>query len=315
MFIWIAFHVYIQTVTSNVWLPAAVQRSLDSAAIAVLNPQGIRGVDFARPLGEAALVEPDSVSWRVFKNPIALFIGGVAAVILELAEPAVRSAIWEHSSFRQDPIGRLRRTGLAAMVSIYAGRSVSEPMIAGIVRMHAKVTGKTAQGQQYAANDRQLLTWVQATAAYSFGEAYSRFVAPLRDFERNALYGEGASVSHLYGVLDAPKSSTELFSLFDSMIERLEPSPVIFEFLHIMRGAPILPKPLHWVQPKLVCAAVDIIPLKIRRHLGLISKGMAAHERLVARLAGAAADRIALPRSPAMQSCIRLGLPSHFLYA
>jgi hypothetical protein len=25
--------------------------------------------DFLRPAGEAALVSPDSVSWRVFKNP------------------------------------------------------------------------------------------------------------------------------------------------------------------------------------------------------------------------------------------------------
>jgi hypothetical protein len=42
--------------------------------------------DFLRPAGEAALVSPDSVSWRVFKNPLSLFIGGVAAVIMELAE-------------------------------------------------------------------------------------------------------------------------------------------------------------------------------------------------------------------------------------
>jgi hypothetical protein len=33
-----------------------------------------------RPAGEAALVSPDSVSPRVFKNPLSLFIGGVTAV-------------------------------------------------------------------------------------------------------------------------------------------------------------------------------------------------------------------------------------------
>ena len=67
-------------------------------------------------------MSPDSVSWRVFKNPISLFIGGVAAVIMELAGPRVRTGVWEHTTFRVDPIRRLRRTGLAAMVTIYGAR-------------------------------------------------------------------------------------------------------------------------------------------------------------------------------------------------
>jgi hypothetical protein len=32
----------------------------------------------------------DSVSWRIFKDPVSVFVGGIAAVILELAEPSVR---------------------------------------------------------------------------------------------------------------------------------------------------------------------------------------------------------------------------------
>ena len=72
-------------------------------------------VDFSAPRGEPALAAPDSVSWQVFKNPVALFIGGVAAVLLELAEPRVRHGVWDHSSFRERPMQRLQRTGLAAM--------------------------------------------------------------------------------------------------------------------------------------------------------------------------------------------------------
>jgi uncharacterized protein (DUF2236 family) len=66
--------------------------------------------DFLRPVGEAALVSPDSVSWRVFKNPLSLFIGGVAAVIMELAEPRVRTGVWEHTTFRIDPASPVRRS-------------------------------------------------------------------------------------------------------------------------------------------------------------------------------------------------------------
>ncbi len=56
-------------------------------------PEGGPRVDFRQPAGEPALAAPDSVSWRVFKNPVSLFVGGVTAVILELAEPRVRSGV------------------------------------------------------------------------------------------------------------------------------------------------------------------------------------------------------------------------------
>ena len=90
----------------------------------------LKQVDFTRPAGESALVSPDSVSWRVFKNPIALYVGGITAVLLELAEPRVRTGVWEHTTFRTDPIPRMERTGLAAMVTVYGARSEAERMIA-----------------------------------------------------------------------------------------------------------------------------------------------------------------------------------------
>src|SRR5687768_4469075 len=92
-------------------LPKFVQDRVEAAALAFLQPQGLPVVDFAHPRGEAALAGPDSISWQVFRNPVSLFVGGVAAVILELAEPRVRSGVWDHSRFRSDPVERLQRTG------------------------------------------------------------------------------------------------------------------------------------------------------------------------------------------------------------
>ena len=83
-------------------------------------PPGMRPVDFSAPAGAPALFAPDSTTWRVMKNPVALIVGGIAAVILELAEPRVRTGVWEHTSFRRDPVTRMRRTGYAAWVTIYA---------------------------------------------------------------------------------------------------------------------------------------------------------------------------------------------------
>ncbi|MGQ2931848.1 MAG: oxygenase MpaB family protein, partial [Sphingopyxis sp.] len=63
-------------------------------------------IDFTKPAGEAALLAPDSLQWRIFKNPVAMAVGGVAAVLLEFADARIRSGVWDHSIYKVDPIGR-----------------------------------------------------------------------------------------------------------------------------------------------------------------------------------------------------------------
>jgi uncharacterized protein (DUF2236 family) len=300
---------------SIIKLPRVLQSRLNEVAGALLHPQNGRRIDFSRPFGEHAFTAPDSVSWRICKNPLALFVGGVAAVILELAEPHVRAGVWQHSSFRKDPMGRLRRTGMAAMVTVYGARSIAGPMIAGVVRMHGKVAGETPAGVSYSATDARLLTWVQATASWGFGAAYDRYVTPLSVLEFDALCREALPTSRLYGAIHTPGSNAEIHALFDSMRGRLEPSPIIFEFLDIMRDSPVFPRPLLGLQRMLVRAAVDLIPDWIRACLGLTSEhGLRPHERPIVKITGSLADRIVLSESPAAQACLRLGLPVAHLY-
>ncbi|MFZ5783768.1 MAG: oxygenase MpaB family protein [Pseudomonadota bacterium] len=288
---------------------------LDAAARQLIQPAGEASTDFSQPAGEAALIPADSVSWRIFKNPVALFVGGVTAVILEFAEPAVRSGVWDHSSFRSDPVGRLRRTGLAAMTTVYGARSTAEQMIAAVRLMHARVRGTTPAGEAYRANDPRLLRWVHATAAFGFIEAYSRYVGALSPEERDRCYREGAPAARLYGALDVPRSEEEVQALFVSMRTRLEPSPILFEFLDIMRRTPVFPGALRPLQRLMVRAAVQATPGWIRKQLGLgRSQGLRLGQAAIVRRAGTMADRIILPSSPAVQACRRLGLPEDYLY-
>ncbi len=292
-----------------------IEKRLDQAAAVYLKDDRLSAIDFSEPFGESAFSGPDSVSWRIFKNPVSLFIGGVAAVILEFAEPRVRSGVWDYSSFRKNPVARLKRTGLAAMVTVYGARSVAEKMIEGVARMHGRVAGQTPSGVAYQANDPGLLNWVHATAAFGFLEAYSAYVSPLSDVDRDRFYREGQTAASLYGAVGAPASLAEQKAFFETMLPALEASDIVFEFLRIMKHAPALPQPLQISQHSFVRAAVDLTPPAVRDILGLgPSYGLRPFEgRVVARM-GRRAERIMLRSSPPAQACVRLGLPEEYLY-
>jgi uncharacterized protein (DUF2236 family) len=296
-------------------LPLPLQRRLDAAAERFLKPVDACAVDFATPAGEPALLASDSVSWRVFKNPLALYVGGVAAVILELAEPRIRTGVWNHTSFRHSPLPRIQRTGLAAMTSVYGPHTQAEAMIAGVRRMHARIRGHTPGGYPYSADDPELLEWVHATASFGILQAYNAYVRRLEAGERNRFYAEGACSARLYGALDAPRSEQEMTVLFEKMHGKLEPSQIVFDFLGIVRREPILPYPLAAIQGMLAMAAIGIVPEPIRERLGLTGPWSPRRWcRHVTRPFGAVADRILLRSSPAVQACRRMGLPDDYLY-
>jgi uncharacterized protein (DUF2236 family) len=296
-------------------LPAFAARQIGALAEAVLPQDDGPFFDFARPRGESALMAADSVHWRVFKNPVSLYIGGVAAVILELAEPRVRTGIWEHSSFRARPVARMQRTGLAAMITVYGPKSAAEAMIARVVEQHAAVRGVTLAGESYAADDPELLLWVQATTGYGFGDAYSRYVRPLAAVELDRLYAESEPVARLYGVTEPPRSRADIERVFAAMRRRLEPSAILDEFLQIMRSAPAMPRALRPLQAMFVRAAIEMTPDWARERLGLEPDlGLRAGEEALIHQLGVAADRVCLPSSPAARACLRLGLPADWLY-
>jgi len=280
----------------------------------LMHDAGVPRVDFRAPAKEQALVGPDSLSWRVFKNPVALFIGGVTAVLLELAEPRVRSGVWDHTSFRTDSLPRMKRTGLAAMVTVYGARSVAEKMIAGVNRMHGHVAGVTPDGAAYQASDPELLDWVQATASFGFLEAYAAFVTPLSTADKDRFYAEGASAAALYGAVGAPRSLAEQQKQFAAMRPKLERSDIVFEFLDIMGRTKILPLPFHPLQGMFIRAGAEILPSDIRTMLGLDDWRLKPWEKKLVQWAGAVSDKVRIPGTPAVQACERLGLPANYLY-
>lgn len=272
-------------------------------------------IDFAAPVGEPALLAPDSVQWRIYKNPIALGIGGIAAVLLEFAEPRIRSGVWDHSTYKADPIGRSRRTGLVAMLACYGPASTAKQVIGQVNRMHGKVKGETPAGDAYRAMDPALLDWVAATASYGFLMAYDRFVHRLGDADKDRFMADGDAIGREFGARRTPPTVAAFMAMMDGFEPRFEPHPVIFEFLDIIQSGKAAPGVPRFLHRAIARASVSLLPGHIRRRLDLGSRfDLTRLDRTALRIAGRLADRHVDRAAPHCKASVRLGLPHDFLF-
>lgn len=256
-----------------------------------LNVIGGGRVDYARPAGDPGLFGPDSMAWRVHANPVALAVGGVAAVILELAEPRVRTGVWEHSTFRTDPLARMQRTGEATLITTYGPTKAAEARVAMVTRMHERVGGTTPEGQAYTALEPELMTWVHVTASWGFLTAYDRHVAPLSRADKDRYFAEGGRLGRLFGAPEPPDNVAGVDGWFDRMRPKLVPHPIIDEFLGIVSTTSPLGLAGRALQPLVVEAAIDLVPADIRAKLGLKTRPLRlATARAVLRLMARAVE-------------------------
>ncbi len=272
-------------------------------------------IDFTEPKGEPALCAPDSLSWRIYKNPIAGAIGGVSAVLMEFADARIRSGVWDHSVFKDDPVGRGQRTGLTGALGIYGPQSAARRVIQGVTNMHSRVKGQTPKGEDYYALDVELLDWVSATASFGVLSAYNRFVRPLSEAEIRQALAEGEASARLFGVKDPLRDFDHFQQMLDKLSPRFEAHDINTEFLDIMRSGRAAPKMPLAPQRALVHAAVEILPIEVRTALELGPEfNMTLKDRLIIWVMAQMGEYIPNKKGFAADACERMGLPRDFLW-
>ena len=80
-------------------------------------------VDYDRPRGDPGLFGPDSVTWRVHGSFPGMLAGGLCSLMLQTLHPRALAGVWDHSNFRDDMVGRLRRTTRFVGGTTYAPRA------------------------------------------------------------------------------------------------------------------------------------------------------------------------------------------------
>jgi uncharacterized protein (DUF2236 family) len=230
--------------------------------------------------GDRWFTENDAI-WRVHADT-SMFIGGIRALLLQSLHPVAMHAVNEHSGFRTDPWGRLQRTSAFLATTTYGSIADAERSIRIVRAIHKRVTGLTADGVPYRADDPRLLGWVLVAEVDSFLASYQTFGATTLDAaEADDYVRQAGFVAQKLGVLDPPQSVAELQELFESYRPELATSTAAREAADMLLKDPPLSGPSRLGYSVLAGGAISILPPWARAELSLPT--LPVVDRLVAR--------------------------------
>jgi len=172
--------------------------------------------------GDAGWFGPDSVCWKVHGDFTSMMIGGVAALLMQMLHPGALAGVWDHSNFRQDMAGRLRRTARFIAGTTYGSTQEAQALVDRVKTIHGHVKGRTPDGRPYTADDADLLTWVHVAEVSSFMAAYLRYRdpgLPLADQDR--YFAETATVAERLGATGVPTSRAAVDAYLQAMRPQL----------------------------------------------------------------------------------------------
>jgi len=230
-----------------------------------------------RARGEAPVVRrldgmfgPKAVVWRVHGDVTAMLVGGISSLLLQMLHPAVLAGVWDHSNFRTDMHGRLRRTARFIALTTYGGREEAEAVITRVRSIHERVGGILPDGTPYAANSPALLAWVHVTEATSFLNAWRRYVEPgmsLADQDR--YFAEMARVARALGAAPVPLDRAGARRLLDAYRPQLRTDARTREVRQLVLKAATADLLAMGLQALGNQAAIDLLPEWARRMHGL----------------------------------------------
>ena len=223
---------------------------------------------FADPSGRVApivpatdgLFPPGSIVRAVHGDVTTMMIGGVAALLVQMLHPLALAGIWDHSNFRTDMAGRLRRTARFIALTTYAGRADAERAIARVRAVHGRVIGTAADGTPYHANDPALLTFVHVAEAECFLAAYRRYRAPVRGADQDSYFAAFAEVARSLGAEAVPVSRAEVASYWTRARPALRVDARTRDAARLVLGQPAPSPALAPMQAVTMAAAVDLLP-------------------------------------------------------
>ena len=224
---------------------------------------------------------PESVAWVVMSD-FSTMIGGVESLLVQTLHPPTMSGVAQHSSYKEDPFGRLHRTADFIGTTTFRSAAEAEQMIAVIRKVHSRVTGTTPDGVPYEANDPHNLAWVHCTEVDGFLRGFRRYGSvSISNAEADQYVAEMARVGEALGVVEAPRTVGELNERLRSYIPELKFDKQAREAVRWLLFPPnALPAQAGY--GVILTSAINLLPSWARRKLWLPPRVPVVSDALVA---------------------------------
>ncbi len=153
--------------------------------------------------GTAGFFGPHSISWQLYREPLVL-VGGIRALLLQIAHPAIADGVQRYSNFQEDALERGKRTFMA-MAKIYFGDvEVAKKTALQLHTIHSFIKG-TYKDQKdniksYGANDPDLLLWVLATLIDTTFLVFEKIKGILSTQQKQQFFEEAKTTAFLMGI-------------------------------------------------------------------------------------------------------------------
>nr|WP_246178042.1 oxygenase MpaB family protein [Pandoraea horticolens] len=243
--------------------------------VSLTSGPGAPRLNYDTPAGDPGLFGPDAACWHVHGDFTSMMIGGISALLMQSLHPLAMAGVWDHSTFRQDVIGRLRRTATFIGGTTFGNTADAEALLERVRRIHLKVTGTAPDGRPYAAYDPELLTWVHVAETSSFLRSYLVYKNPgFARSEQDRYYAEVSRIAVALGARDVPMSVSQIDEYLATMRPALCASERTEEVVHVLRNLPAPFAGARIFSGLLFRAGIDLLPDWSQAMLGLEAQSM-----------------------------------------
>ncbi len=230
----------------------------------------LKEIDYEHPAGEPGLFGPRSVIWQVHGDFTSMLCGGISALLLQMLHPLALAGVWDHSNFREDMLGRLRRTSQFISATTFGTTRDAERLIERVKHIHLQVSGCDSDGTPYEASDPQLLTWVHVAECSRFMAAHLRYRRPgLAIGEQDRYYREAARIAEALGARDVPTTVTEITDYLQAQRPYLRCDWRTREVANLLLNAPAPGRLARLPGALMMRAGIDLLPDWAAQMLGL----------------------------------------------
>ncbi|MET0414836.1 MAG: oxygenase MpaB family protein [Actinoplanes sp.] len=168
---------------------------------------------------DAGLFGPESVTWKLHREPV-LLLGGLRSLYLQALHPRAVAAIAQNSGYRADPWGRLMRTSNYVATVVYGTAAEVEQAGSRLRRLHSRMTAVDPRtGEKFRIDEPDLLRWVHVTEVESFLTTATRAGLRLTPDEIDRYYTEQLQAAELVGLDPAtvPSTAAEVAAYYEAI--------------------------------------------------------------------------------------------------